>query len=73
MHTSAARTIVDPSLTVNDVLRRWPAAVAPLNALGIDSCCGGGASLREAADEAGIPLDDLLAAIESAAAPEGSR
>ena len=54
-----------PALTVNEVLRRWPAAVGPLNAFGIDCCCGGGASLREAATEAGVPLDELLAALRA--------
>ena len=60
---------LDPSLTVNEVLRRWPAAVGPLNALGIDCCCGGGASLRDAAAEAGVPLDELLDALTLHAVP----
>ena len=60
---NAPAPALDPSLTVNEVLARWPAAVTPLNALGVDCCCGGGASLREAAADAGVPLEDLLDAL----------
>ncbi|MFL5581931.1 MAG: DUF542 domain-containing protein [Gemmatimonadaceae bacterium] len=56
-----------PDLSVNDTLVRWPGAVRALNAFGIDTCCGGAASLREAAAEAGVPLDTLLAAVAGAA------
>lgn len=65
MSATAAALVLDPTLTVNAVLARWPSTVAPLNALGIDCCCGGGASLRAAAAEAGVPLDVLLAALRA--------
>ena len=73
MSSCPVRPALDPSLTVNEVLRRWPAAVAALNAFGIDTCCGGGAPLGEAADEAGVPLGEIVAAIEHAIAGEGAR
>lgn len=60
----------DPSLTVNDVLARWPATLPLLNSLGIDTCCGGTDSLRDAAQRAGVPLPVLLAAVEHAASWE---
>ena len=59
---------IDPSLSVNEVLARWPAAGGPLNALGVDCCCGGAASLRDAAVEAGVTLDELLAALRTVGA-----
>ena len=37
---------IDPSLTVNEILLRYPAAVTVINAYGIDSCCGGGIFLE---------------------------
>jgi iron-sulfur cluster repair protein YtfE (RIC family) len=58
---------VDPTLTVNEVLARWPGTIPLLNALGIDTCCGGGESLRDAARSAGVPLPVLLAAVEHGA------
>ena len=64
---------LDPSLTVNEVLRRWPAAVTALNAFGIDTCCGGAAPLEAAAGEAGVALGEIVAAIEHAIADERVR
>ena len=55
---------IDPALTVNDVMACWPQTIQLLNVLGVDTCCGGGESLREAARHAGIPLTVLLAAVE---------
>lgn len=54
---------IDPALSVNDVLRRWPLAARTLNAYGIDTCCGGALSLHDAAREVGIGVDALIAAI----------
>jgi len=50
--------------TVNDVLRDTPAAAAVLNRLGIDTCCGGSLSLAQAAASVGMPLSQLLAALQ---------
>lgn len=47
--------------SVNEVLRLAPATGAVFNRLGVDTCCGGGLPLDEAAREAGVPLDELLA------------
>lgn len=59
--------VVDPTLSVNETLRRWPAAVGPLNAFGVDTCCGGAASLEMAAADAGVPVATLLDAVARAA------
>lgn len=42
--------------------------LAVFNEYGVDSCCGGAATLREAALEAGVAVDQLLDALETAAA-----
>jgi regulator of cell morphogenesis and NO signaling len=57
---------IDPGLSVNEVLRRWPGAVTALNAYGVDTCCGGAASLSEAAGQAGVSVDDLIGGITDA-------
>ena len=62
--------MIDPALSVNAVLARWPAAIGPLNAAGIDTCCGGGDSLAVAAAQAGIPIADLIDSITDALARE---
>ncbi|MDD5559235.1 DUF542 domain-containing protein [Candidatus Methylomirabilis sp.] len=49
--------------TVDDVVHADPALSRVLNAHGIDTCCGGSATLAEAAHVRGIDLDKLLAAL----------
>ena len=59
--------IIDPDWSVNATIQRFPSTVAVFNEYGVDACCGGAATLREAALEAGVALDQLLDALESAA------
>jgi regulator of cell morphogenesis and NO signaling len=57
---------IDVSTTVNDMLRTYPETVSVFNAFGIDACCGGAASLQEAARRDGVNLAELVAALEAA-------
>jgi len=61
----AADVRIDGSSTVNDVLLRHPETVKVFNAFGIDSCCGGAATLREAARNSGLLPETLVFALES--------
>jgi iron-sulfur cluster repair protein YtfE (RIC family) len=56
---------VNAEMTVAEVTRE-PGALDILKRMGINHCCGAGLSLREAAAAAGVPLDVLLDALESA-------
>ncbi len=56
--------------TVGDVVRDIPGAREVMEKMGVNHCCGAGLTLREAAAAAGVPLDDLLAAL---AEPERAR
>lgn len=49
--------------SVNAVLRQSPASLEIFNRFGVDTCCGGGLPLAEAARAAGVPLGELLAAL----------
>ena len=61
---------LDARVAVNEAIRRFPETVAVFNEFGIDSCCGGAASIAIAAERDGADLDTLLrrlnAAIENA-------
>jgi regulator of cell morphogenesis and NO signaling len=48
-------------LSVNEVVRRWPATVEVFNRHGIDACCGGAAPVCEAAVRDGASADAVLA------------
>jgi regulator of cell morphogenesis and NO signaling len=61
---------IDPSLTVNEILLRYPAAVTVINAYGIDSCCGGGIPLEAVAREQQLDLDAITAELERLATAE---
>ncbi|WP_413217646.1 DUF542 domain-containing protein [Thermus oshimai] len=55
---------LDLKITVNEVLKAHPEAVALLNRLGLDTCCGGSLPLEEAAREAGQDPKEVLRALE---------
>lgn len=52
--------------SVNDLLRDHPSSIVALNALGIDTCCGGDLSLPDAARHAGVSFDRLVGDIDEA-------
>jgi Rrf2 family protein len=57
---------VTGATTVNDLLLRYARSAPVLAGLGIDTCCGGGQSLEEAARGAGLTLAELLARLKPA-------
>jgi iron-sulfur cluster repair protein YtfE (RIC family) len=46
--------------------------MGPLNDAGIDTCCGGAASLRDAASDAGVPLASLTTTLARVLASRGA-
>lgn len=57
---------LDPSLTINEIVARHPETIAVFNRFGMDTCCGGGVSVEEAARRDGLDLDQMLAALRGA-------
>ena len=68
MHTTDtnAPTELDCTATVNETMARWPATMAVFNRCGVDSCCGGGASVEDAARRDGVDARALCAALRDA-------
>ena len=56
---------IDTADTVNRIIVEYPAAVSIFNAFGIDACCGGDASLEEAARRDGANVQALMEALET--------
>ena len=54
-------------MSINDVIRAWPATLPVFNDFGIDSCCGGARTLSQAAKEGDVNLGAFLAALNEAA------
>jgi regulator of cell morphogenesis and NO signaling len=55
--------ILDPHLTINEIVRDHPAALAVLQRFGIDACCGGALTLAKAAARHGVTVAEVLGAI----------
>jgi regulator of cell morphogenesis and NO signaling len=51
-------------ITVKEIVAQYPETLAVFNRFGIDSCCGGGVPVADAARRDGADLDPLLAALE---------
>lgn len=58
---------IDPSILVNDMVAANPATSAVFTRAGIDTCCGGGLPIAEAARRHGLDLDALVADLAKAA------
>ena len=56
--------------TLRDLVLENPAAPRVFERLGIDYCCGGGATLEQACAAAGIPVNEVLVWLEAAADKE---
>lgn len=59
-------TVIDPAWSVNEVMARYPATMNVFNRFGVDTCCGGGAPVREAARRDGADVPALLDALKTA-------
>jgi len=57
---------IDPTLTINEILLRYPRTIAVINAYGIDSCCGGGVPLETVARTNDLDLDAITTALDAA-------
>ncbi len=51
---------IDAQMTVNEVLRLYPATLSVFNEYGIDTCCGGALPIGEAAKRHGLNAEKLV-------------
>jgi iron-sulfur cluster repair protein YtfE (RIC family) len=58
---------VDAGMTLNEIVLHRPEAVAILTRYGMDTCCGGALTLRDAAERHGVDLAALLEELEQEA------
>jgi regulator of cell morphogenesis and NO signaling len=61
---------IEPSLTINAIVARHPETIPVFNRFGLDTCCGGGVRVDEAAQRDGVDLETLRAALNQAIAGE---
>jgi regulator of cell morphogenesis and NO signaling len=54
---------LDPTMTINEIVARFPDTIPVFNHFGLDMCCGGGVAVDEAARRDGIDADEVLSAL----------
>lgn len=52
--------VPDPNLTVNELIAREPRTIEVFNRFGIDTCCGSGVAIADAARRDGVDVGRLL-------------
>lgn len=57
---------IEAEMTVNEVVQKYPSALAVLGELGIDTCCGGSLPLAVAVERHGHDLQTVLQALDQA-------
>jgi iron-sulfur cluster repair protein YtfE (RIC family) len=62
----AAATALDPRLTINEIVARFPETIPVFNRFGLDTCCGGGVCVDEAATRDGISAAQVHSALRQA-------
>jgi iron-sulfur cluster repair protein YtfE (RIC family) len=63
-NAAAPITEIAPSSTVNDVVREFPGTLEVFRQLGVDTCCGGGATLEQAARNLQVLPDTLIQTLQ---------
>lgn len=59
---------LDPALTINEIVARHPETIPVFNRFGLDTCCGGGVCVNDAARRDGIVPDAVITALNDAIA-----
>lgn len=59
-------TDFDRNLTINEIVARFPETIAVFNRFGLDTCCGGGVRVDEAARRDGLDAALVIAALRDA-------
>jgi iron-sulfur cluster repair protein YtfE (RIC family) len=60
-----AERVIDPSVTVRETIARHPETKAVFTRFGLDTCCGSGVPIIDAAHRDGADLDALLQALRA--------
>ncbi len=59
-------TSIAPGDALNEIVARYPQALAVFQRFGLDSCCGGALPLETAVAHHGLDLEEVLAALRAA-------
>jgi regulator of cell morphogenesis and NO signaling len=63
-----ANDVIDETITVDQMVARYPETMRVFNRYGLDTCCGGGAPIADAARRDGADLEELMQALRETVA-----
>jgi regulator of cell morphogenesis and NO signaling len=58
-----AATMLDPTLTINQIVARFPETIPVFDRFGLDTCCGGDVRVEEAAQRDGVDAAEVFSAL----------
>ena len=61
-----AERVIDSTVTVRETIARYPETKSVFTRFGLDTCCGSGVPIADAAQRDGADLDALLEALRTA-------
>jgi iron-sulfur cluster repair protein YtfE (RIC family) len=67
-HDTLSETAIDPAATVRETMTRLPQTKDVFSRFGVDTCCGSGVPIVDAAHRDGADLEGLLAALRQVTA-----
>jgi regulator of cell morphogenesis and NO signaling len=63
-HATTDAPRIDRALTINEIVARYPQTIPVFNRFGLDTCCGGGVCVDDAARRDGLDATAVLAALD---------
>jgi iron-sulfur cluster repair protein YtfE (RIC family) len=64
---------LDPALTINQIVAKYPQTTAVFNRFGFDTCCGGGVTVAQAAQRDGVEPEAVFSALHAVLSAAGVR
>lgn len=59
--------VITEDMTLNEVIRKYPATIGVFNRCNVDSCCGGARTIRAMAEEDRVDVRAFIKSLEEAA------
>lgn len=63
---TAHTTVIVETVSLNEIVARYPQSLPVLQRFGLDTCCGGSLPLRTAVEHHGLDLEQVISELRTA-------